>query len=133
MSAPKDPARLRAFATAALLFVAGASVGIASDRMLLRPASLQAAPLTVDAMVDHLGLSESEAARVRVLLDSLHTELARVLVENPDSLRVSVHEIRDRIEAALPESARSGFREWILEHHQSMTSGTPHRALHGAP
>jgi hypothetical protein len=116
-----------------MLFVSGALVGIVSDRVVLRPAPLAATPLTVNAMVDHLGLSESESARVRVLLDSLHTELARVLVENPDSLRVSVHEIRDRIEAALPESARVEFREWILEHHQSMIGGTQHRALHGGP
>jgi hypothetical protein len=84
-------------------------------------------------MVDHLGLSEGESARVRVLLDSLHTELARVLIENPDSLRISVHEIRARIEAALPESARPQFREWILEHHRSMMGGGQHGALHGGP
>jgi hypothetical protein len=133
MSRTAQGVQLRAVGTAVMLFVFGAVTGILADRLLLRPVRLEAAPLTMDAMVDRLGLSEVESLRVRALLDSLHTELAGVLLDDPESLRGRVGQIQQRIESALPEDARSEFREWMEEHHQSMIGRGRHGPSHATP
>jgi hypothetical protein len=127
-----DGARWRAAATAALLLVTGGVMGILVDRLWLSPPEAHATPLTAEAMAARLGLSSAEEARLRALLDSLHTE---ILHHAPDSLGSAVRNAQLRIEAALPPDARSEFRAWVREHHEQlrgrMHSGrTDHGPMH---
>lgn len=120
-----ERARLRAMGTAALLVVSGAAMGILVDRLWLSPPPAQASSLTAEGMAARLGLSPTEEARLRGLLDSLHAEIVR---QGPDSLGVTVRDAQRRIEETLPPDARSEFRAWMREHHERMM----HR-MHGGP
>lgn len=115
-----DSARWRAAGTAALLLVAGGVMGVGVDRLWLSPPEPHTAPLTAEAMVARLGLSSDEDAHLRALLDSLHTEIAAVVQQDPDSLRTAVRNAQQRIEAALPARARSEFRAWMQERHEQL-------------
>jgi hypothetical protein len=115
----------RAAATAALLLVSGGVMGVLVDRLWLSPPEAHATPLTAEAMAARLGLSPAEEARLRALLDSLHTE---ILHHVPDSLGAAVRNAQLRIEAALPPNARSEFRAWMQEHHEQLRS-----RMHGGP
>ena len=122
----------RAAGTAALLLVTGGVMGVMVDRLWLSPRELQAAPLTAEAMASRLGLSSEDEARLRVLLDSLHSEILAAVAQGPDSLRAAVRSAQHSIEAVLPAEARAGFREWIQEHHQQMRRMHGGRRDHGA-
>lgn len=115
-----DDARWRAAATAALLLVTGAVMGILVDRMWLAPPEVEATPLTADALVTDLGLSPSDAANVHALLDSLHAEIGMAMQEDPDSLTPLVRDAQRRIEEALPPDVRPAFRDWMRAHHEQM-------------
>lgn len=122
------PARpgLKAGLAAVLLVFGGILSGVALDRVWLRPASLEAMPLTADAMATRLRLSPTEAARIGELLDSLHNEVIAAGQFGPDSLRIMADRVHERIEATLPSAARSEFREWIGEHHDRMMERLGH-------
>lgn len=120
MTAWTDGARWRAAATAALLLITGAVMGIMVDRMWLDPAEVEAAPLTADALVTDLGLAPSDAAHVQALLDSLHVEIGMAMQEDPDSLAPLVRSAQRRIEEALPPDVRPAFRDWMRAHHRQM-------------
>lgn len=130
MSAANGGTRRQAAVTGALLLVAGAGMGILADRLWLSPTEARAAPLTVEALSDRLGLAAPEEARLRALLDSLHVEIAGVVERRPDALGATVQDAHRRIEAALPAEARAEFRAWIEEHHERMM-GRMHHGGHG--
>lgn len=125
-----DGARWRAIATAALLVVAGGVGGVLMDRFWLSSPRVEPSPLTADAMAARLGLSSAEKAHVRALLDSLHVEILAAAQHGPDSLRPAVLNATQRIEAALPPSARPEFRAWIDEHHRQLMGRTHGRGGH---
>jgi hypothetical protein len=134
MKRETDRTRRRAAATAAFLFLAGGVTGVTADRLWLNPSPLDAMPLTADAMADRLELSPAQTTQVRELLDSLHAEIAAVVIESPDSLPSVVQRAQLRIEATLPAASRSEFRAWMQEHHQHMRSrlhGGVMGAIHG--
>jgi hypothetical protein len=120
-----DGASWRAAATAALLLVTGGVMGVLVDRLWLSPPEAHATPLTAEAMAARLGLSSTEEAHLRALLDSLHKE---ILHHAPDSLGAAVRNAQLRIEAALPANARSEFRAWMQEHHEQLRG-----RMHGGP
>jgi hypothetical protein len=126
-----DPAWRRATGAAALLFVAGGVTGVLVDRTLLSPASIHAAPLTADALAHRLGLSRADEARIRGLLDSLHTEMSMHVQLGPDALGAAARAAQGRIEAALPLDSRAEFRAWMKEHHDHLMGRM--RGGHTAP
>src|SRR5262245_46807640 len=117
-----DGARWRGAATAVLLLVTGALMGILVDRYWLAPPPMHAAPLTAEAMAARLRLSPAETERVRRLLDSLHTEILGVVPQGPDSLAKAARDAQKRIEAVLPPDARAEFRAWMQQHHDQLMS-----------
>jgi hypothetical protein len=126
---------MKAGAAALLLAFAGAAMGIAVDRAWLRPAEAVAVPLTVEGMVEHLGLSPADETRVRALLDSMHVEVLSAADQGPDALAAAARTAHQRLEAALPEDARAGFRSWVEDHHRQllerMRGGDMDGATHG--
>jgi len=124
MTTLRDAARWRAAATAALLVVAGAVMGVVADRLWMSPPDAQTTPLTAQAMVARLGLSSAEAAHVRALLDSLHVEVHAAVQQGPDSLRRAVRNAQQRIEAALPPDTRSEFHTWLQQQYRHMMDRT---------
>ena len=121
-------ARWRAAATAALLLVAGAVMGVLVDRLWVSQPETHVRPLTAEAMAARLGLSASEAAHVQALLGSLYMEMHAAVRQGPDSLRTAVWNAQLRIEAALPPDARSEFRAWMQEQYEHMMG-----RMHGGP
>jgi len=123
MSAPRRrsaPARLRAAATALLLLVAGAALGVAVDRLWVAPAQAEGLALTPDAMSARLGLSDAEAAGLRTLLDSLHTTVTGAAAEGPVALRAATDAAHRRIEASLRPESRPAFHSWMHENREHM-------------
>lgn len=110
----------RAAAAAALLLVAGMALGILVDRTLLTPTSADASDLTVESLAEHIDLSAEEAARLRILLDSLHTGVMAAAAEGPETLRAATEAAHHRIEEALDPAVRPEFRRWLQEHRQHM-------------
>lgn len=110
-------AHARTAAAAALLVLAGGLAGIAVDRLLILPEEAPASALTVDALVEGLGLDGPEEAEIRALMDSLHAEVATAARAGPDSLAAAAHRAHLRIETALPADARPAFRAWLRDHH----------------
>ncbi|MCA1789291.1 MAG: hypothetical protein LC667_05365 [Thioalkalivibrio sp.] len=99
------PARLRAAGTAFLLLVAGAALGVTADRLWVAPAQAASGmALTPDAMSARLGLSDTEAARLSTLLDSLHTTVTAAAAEGPEALRAATDAAHRRIAASLRPS-----------------------------
>ncbi|MEQ1858050.1 MAG: hypothetical protein ABL963_16465 [Longimicrobiales bacterium] len=119
MTAFFDRARTRATATALLLIVAGAALGIVVDRLWLS-APADEMSLTAGAMADQLGLTPEDEARLVVLLDSLHTEVTAAAAAGPDALRRATDAAHMRIAASLPPESRSAFHGWMQEHHEHM-------------
>ena len=113
-------ARWQAAGAAALLLLSGGAMGVLVDRLWLSPPAVHATPLTAEAMAARLDLSIAEEARVRTLLDSLHTEIVAVVEQGPDALRSAARDAHHRIEAALPPGARAEFRVWMQEQHQQL-------------
>lgn len=126
MSGWSNRASLHAAGIAALLLMGGVALGIVVDRVWLLPPPTHETPLTAEALSAHLGLSPAEQERVRVLLDSLHTEINGVVERSPDSLSVAVRGAQGRLEQALPADARAEFRAWMQEHHEQLI-GRMHR------
>lgn len=106
--------------TAAFLLVTGAVLGIAIDRLWLRPPEPGGAPLTAEAMAESLELTSSEEARVRRVLDSLEVTISEAAGAGSDSLHAAAHRARMRLEQALPPRARPEFRRWMERHHRRM-------------
>lgn len=126
--------RTAAAAAVLLLLLAGGLLGVVVDRVWLLPAGhrgAEAMPLTVDALVARLDLSPSEEARMRALLDSMHTELAAAARHGSDSLHSAGRNAHQRLEAALPAPARAEFRAWIEEHHRQMLERMGGVPMHG--
>jgi hypothetical protein len=128
-------ARWKAGAAALLLVLAGAAMGVLVDRSWLRPSDAAAIPLTVEGMVEHLGLAPAEEARIRVLLDSMHADVLLAAEQGPEALAEAARTAHRRLEAALPEATRPGFRDWVDGHHRQlmerMQGGGMHGAMHG--
>jgi hypothetical protein len=131
MSRGERSARWKAGAAALLLVLAGAALGVLLDRAWLRPGPAAAAPLTVDEMVKHLALAPTDESRVRMLLDSVHAEVILAAEQGPAALTEAARAAHARIEAALPEHARVGFREWIDGHHQELMARMHGGGVHG--
>lgn len=119
--------RWTAALTAAFLLVTGAVLGIAIDRLWLRPPEPGGPPLTAEAMAESLELTSSEEARVRRVLDSLEVTISGAAGAGPDSLHAAAHRARMRLEKALPPRARPEFRRWMERHHRRMME-----EMHGA-
>lgn len=119
--------RWTAALTAAFLLVTGAVLGIAIDRLWLRPPEPGGPPLTAEAMAESLELTSSEEARVRRILDSLEVTISEAAGAGPDSLHAAAHRARMRLEQALPPRARPEFRRWMERHHRRMME-----EMHGA-
>jgi hypothetical protein len=119
MSAVFARGRARAAATASLLILAGAGLGIAVDRLWLS-APDEGMSLTAEAMSERLGLDPEVEARLTVLLDSLHAEVAAAAVEGPEALRAATDAAHARIAAFLPPESRPAFHLWMQEHHEQM-------------
>jgi hypothetical protein len=113
-------ARLKAGAAALMLVLAGAAMGVLVDRTWVRPREAVALPLTVQGMVEHLGLTGADEARVRALLDSMHADVLTAAEQGPEALAEAARAAHGRLEAALPEDARPGFRSWMEAHHRQM-------------
>lgn len=116
----KRSERARAAWTAFLLLLTGLALGIVVDRVLLTPAPADASPLTVESLADRIDLSPEDAARLRVLLDSLHGEVMAAAAEGPEALRAATEAAHGRIEASLPPGTRPAFRSWLQEHREHM-------------
>lgn len=116
----RGSSRRKAAAAAVLLLLAGGLLGVLVDRVLLLPHEAEAAPLTAQAMAARLGLSVSEQARIRALLDTMHNEMSAAAQHGSDSLHSVARNAHQRLEAALPPDARAEFRAWIQEHHRRM-------------
>lgn len=126
-----DGARRKAAATAALLLFAGALLGVAVDRLWLRPGPAQATLLTTHGLASRLNLDSAEEARIRSLLDSIHADVSASAQHGPDSLRSTAQRAHARLESALPPRARSEFREWMHEQHREMMGRMDGARLHG--
>ncbi|MFW6206319.1 MAG: hypothetical protein ACOC5J_00125 [Gemmatimonadota bacterium] len=113
-------ARSTAIVAALLFFVTGGVVGVAVDRLLLLPSEVEATPLTVDAMVEDLELSEAEEARVREFMERMHPIVLEAAREGPDSLLTATRNVHQHLEDLLPPHARSGFHSWVEGHHRRM-------------
>lgn len=112
--------RWKAALTAAFLLVVGVVLGVAIDRLWLRPGHVDRPPLTAEVMADELQLTGPEEARVRQVLDSLETEISEAAGMGPDSLHAAARRARQRLERALPPHARPEFRRWMERHHRRM-------------
>jgi hypothetical protein len=112
--------RTRAAATAVLLVLTGAVLGIAADRALFSPAPIEAMSLTPEALAERLGLSPGEAARLGALLDSLHGDVTAAAADGPEALRAATEAAHRRIEASLPPESRPAFHSWMQEHREHM-------------
>ncbi|MEX2472613.1 MAG: hypothetical protein WEA34_10555 [Gemmatimonadota bacterium] len=112
--------KARAAGAGALLLVAGIAMGIVVDRTLLTPAPAQASALTVESLAEHIDLSAEEAARLRILLDSLHTGVMAAAAEGPEAMRAATQAAHRRIEATLDPGMRPEFRAWMQEHRRHM-------------
>jgi hypothetical protein len=111
--------RLRAAAAATLLLVAGMAIGIVVDRTLLVPTA-DASDLTFESLAERIELSSEEAARLRILMDSLHADVMGSAARGPEALRAATEAAHARIEASLSPDARAEFRAWLEEHRQHM-------------
>jgi hypothetical protein len=131
MSEGKQAARRRAGVTAVLLVLAGGLLGVLVDRLWLLPAQAQAAPLTAQAMAAHLALGPADEARIRALLDSMHADVTAAVRQGPDALHEAAHTAHRRLEAALPEDARAGFRAWMRDQHHRMIERMGGEPMHG--
>jgi len=129
--------RLRAAGTAIALVLFGALLGITVDRLLHEPVPVARAPLTADAMAARLGLAAEDEARLRALVDTLNSEVLAAMAEGPEALLAATHAAHLRIEASLPEEARTAFHSWMREQHRQimhhMEGMHPgRRGMHGA-
>ena len=115
-----DGTRWKAGATATLLVLAGAALGVLLDRLWLVPQGAAAMPLTAEALVAHLDLDPEVEAHIRALLDSVHTEVVSAAAENPQAVAEIARGAHQRLEAALPTDARPAFRRWVEDHHAQM-------------
>jgi len=115
--------RWSAIGSAALLLVTGALVGVTVDRLWISPSVIEAAPLTAETMVSHLGLSDPEGRRLNALLDTLHADLSAAMDRGPEALREATDAAHRRIDASLPAEARADFHVWMQEHHEQMMRG----------
>lgn len=131
MNQRESGARWKAAGAAALLLVAGGLLGVLVDRLWLVPREAEAAPLTVQAMAERLGLSASEEARIRALLDTMHNEMTAAAQHGSDSLHSAARSAHQRLEAALPADARAEFRAWLQEHHRQMMERMDAERMHG--
>lgn len=112
--------RWRTAGAAALFLLAGISLGVVADRLLLLPRTAEAQPLTAEAMVSHLDLDATQETHLRALLDSLHADMMTVFERHPDSLPAAARRAHHRVESALPPEAREEFRAWMQGHHHQM-------------
>ena len=129
-------ARWKAGLTALLLVLAGAAIGVLADRLWLRPTEAAAMPLTPEALVEYLDLGPSDEARVRTILDSLHTEVVSAAAGGSADLATVARDAHARIESALPSEARPVFRSWVADHHNQMIErmkGGMHGPMHPHP
>lgn len=131
MNEPKTGTRRKAAAAAVLLLLAGGLLGVLVDRLWLVPREAEAAPLTAHAMATRLDLNAAEEARIRALLDTLHSEMTAAAQQGPDSLHSASRNAHQRIEAALPPDARVEFRAWLREHHRQMMERMDGVRMHG--
>jgi hypothetical protein len=115
-----NSARGKAAAVAVLLLLAGGAAGVIVDRVWLLPRAAGTFPLTAHAMAARLELGPVEEARIRTLLDSIHTDVTAAADHGPDSLRHTAQNAHLRIEAALPPEARPAFRSWMHDHHRQL-------------
>jgi hypothetical protein len=115
-----------------LLVLAGAAMGVLVDRAWLRPGPASAAPLTVEEMVEHLALAPADETRVRVLLDSVHADVLLAAEQGAAALAEAARDAHARLEAALPQDARAGFREWIEGHHRQLMERMQAGGMNGA-
>lgn len=107
----------------AVIFLLGATAGVAGDRIWrgLRPPTAEAAALTPEAMAHALDLTPTQRTRVHRVLDTLRVEMTRaVAAGGSDSLRSVARRARQRLENALPPDRRAPFREWMQSHHARM-------------
>jgi hypothetical protein len=126
-----DPARWKAGAAALLLLGAGVALGVLADRLWLQAPETETMPLTAEALVAHLDLAPTDAARIRALLDSMHVDVVAATAEGPEALAAAARTAHERIEAALPPDARPGFRSWVDDHHRQMMERMQSGGLHG--
>ena len=116
----KSHMRRNAVAAAVLLLVTGGLLGMLVTRLWLVPAQAEARPLTVEAMVQDLGLSRPDEARVRALLDSMHPIVMAAAQVGPDSMLAAARGVHRRLEEILPADARPRLGGWMAEHHRQM-------------
>ena len=137
MSEGQAGPRRKAGATAMLLVVAGAALGVLIDRLWLMAPGAAAMPLTPEALVADLDLGPEDEARVRMLLDSVHAEVLSASSGGPGALATVARSAHQRLEEALPPEARPAFRRWVEDHHAQMTErmhgGTAHGPAHMRP
>lgn len=113
-------ARLTAVIAALLFFLAGSMTGVVVDRFWLRHLTAAPPPLTVDAMVSDLALSDTDERRVREFLNEMHPSVIEALEAGPDSLLATTRSVHQRLLEILPPEARPRFRRWLQQHHHGM-------------
>ena len=128
MTGAYDGPRWRAATAATLLVLSGAILGILVDRHWISPPESQAAPLTAETMAEDLRLTEAQEAALRMLLDSLHTEIATAAAQGADSLQAATDRAHHRIAESLPPESRGAFHAWMQGHHEGAM-----RRIHDAP
>lgn len=120
MNDSNGSARRKAGMIAALLLLAGGLAGVLVDRLWLLPRGHDSMPLTAQALAARLDLDTSEEARIRALLDSMHTDVTAAARHGPDSLAATARTAHMRLEAAIPPHSRAEFRAWLVDHHRQM-------------
>ncbi len=120
MSSFFDQVHARAAATAVLLLLTGAALGIVVDRVWLSSPAVGEMSLTAMALAERLGLAPEEEARLSVLLDSLHVEVTAAAADGPEALRAATDAAHAAIAASLPAESRPAFHAWMQEHHEHM-------------
>ena len=125
--------RGRAVLTLVLVFVAGAAVGVASDRLDMLPrAAVATEPGTsedgaappenrtiIEEFADDLHLSSAQRTRIDLLLDYYAASLKELRQSVQPQYRALMDSVRVEIEAVLDEGQRARYRALLDERYGS--------------
>lgn len=128
--------RTKASMMLALVFVAGAAVGIAGDRLELIPraavateaspdsdASREDGQAIIEQFADELGLSSGQRSEIDGLLDYFGKSLKALRQGVRPQYRALMDSVRTEIEAVLDEEQRAQYRTRIEERYGDRTRG----------
>ncbi|MDH3732737.1 MAG: hypothetical protein OEU54_04350 [Gemmatimonadota bacterium] len=121
--------RGKAVLTLALVFIAGAAVGIASDRLEVIPRAAVATPAEtpggaggsgesqtiIEQFADDLGLSTEQRLEIGLLLDYYAASLKDLRTSVRPKYRALMDSVKNEIESVLDDQQRSDYRTLLQE------------------